>query len=75
MKIDWAGFATTKGRPVFSHTLSLNFILARDINYRTGYFIGWDKWSDGSFVTFRVNSSVLRPQLTLAKDQSHVRSL
>lgn len=46
MKINWDGFATTKGRQAYAWTLGVNEI--RNINYEGGGFvIGWDKWSDG----------------------------
>lgn len=49
MRIDWRGFASTKGRPVFSRVLGVNLIPRSSINHDTGFLIGWDRWSDGRF--------------------------
>lgn len=48
MRIDWAGFATTKGRQVYATVLGLNWIPPWAINHQGGFLIGWDRWSDGA---------------------------
>lgn len=61
LKIDWRGFGTTKGRMIYATTLGLNFIHLRAINYKTGFIVGWDKWSDGSLDFSLLDFSVDRP--------------
>lgn len=42
-KIDWKT-PLTKGRAVYAGTIGTNRI--NNINYESGFFIGWDRWSD-----------------------------
>lgn len=48
MKIDWSG-PLTKGRQVYASTLGMNFVPQHSINYKGGFLVGWDRWSDGKF--------------------------
>lgn len=50
MKIDWAGFATTKGQQVYAGALGMNRMVG--INYKSGFLVGWDQWSDGDWSTW-----------------------
>lgn len=46
MKIDWSG-PLTKGRQVYCTARSLDTF--RNVNFESGFLIGWDRWSDGKF--------------------------
>lgn len=47
IKINWEGFATTKGRQVYATTIGVGAF--GNINYISGFLIGWDRWSDGNY--------------------------